>query len=482
LPSPNQQPRRDTHSSLLQYSLVIACLSALLGSLDSAINISFPAITIAFSLEVTAIQWMVVSYVLTHASLLLGCGGLADLWGHGRLLLFGLLISAVAFVGCGLAPSFAWLVAGRIGQGVGAALIFGTAPALSTLAVPADARGRALGIYQMSAAAGYAVGPLIGGILVDTLGWRATFLFRVAPAASLAWLATVKLPPRRMRNDIQRFDLIGALTLAASVAGCLLALSRSGVLGWSSPQVIILALASITCFVGFLITEKRSRAPVVDLNLFRNRPFIIANLLSVMANCARFAIGLLLPYYMINVLRYPATAGGTLMLAAYLMTILAAPTSGRLSDRIGTARLSSLGLAVEGLGLWMLSRLDGQADYGSLAIALAIVGLGLGIFEAPNMSFIMGSISHTQQGVAGSIANMMRPLGIVFGATGWSMYFDHRRQSYSAQTSLQAPTDFYGLVAAFQDVFFAAAGLCAAAFALSLFRQEKNKGSTATRQ
>ena len=425
---------------------------------------------------------MVVSYVLTHASLLLGCGGLADLWGHGRLLLFGLLISAVAFVGCGLAPSFAWLVAGRIAQGVGAALIFGTAPALSTLAVPADARGRALGIYQMSAAAGYAVGPLIGGILVDTLGWRATFLFRVAPAASLAWLATVKLPPRRMRNDIQRFDLIGALTLAASVAGCLLALSRSGVLGWSSPQVIILALASITCFVGFLITEKRSRAPVVDLNLFRNRPFIIANLLSVMANCARFAIGLLLPYYMINVLRYPATAGGTLMLAAYLMTILAAPTSGRLSDRIGTARLSSLGLAVEGLGLWMLSRLDGQADYGSLAIALAIVGLGLGIFEAPNMSFIMGSISHTQQGVAGSIANMMRPLGIVFGATGWSMYFDHRRQSYSAQTSLQAPTDFYGLVAAFQDVFFAAAGLCAAAFALSLFRQEKNKGSTATRQ
>ena len=275
--SPNQQPRRDTHSSLLQYSLVIACLSALLGSLDSAINISFPAITSAFSLEVTAIQWVVVSYVLTHASLLLGCGGLADLWGHGRLLLFGLLLSAVAFAGCGVAPSFAWLVAGRIAQGVGAALIFGTAPALSTLAVAADARGRALGIYQMSAAAGYAIGPLIGGILVDTFGWRATFLFRVAPAALLAWLATVKLPALSKRNDIQRFDIIGALTLAASVAGSLLALSRSAALGWSSPQVIILALASIACFVGFLITETRSRAPVVNLNLFRNPPFIIAN-------------------------------------------------------------------------------------------------------------------------------------------------------------------------------------------------------------
>ncbi len=430
----------------------------------------------------TAIQWVIVSYVLTHASLLLGCGGLADLWGHERLLLFGLLISAVAFAGCGLAPTFAWLVAGRIAQGVGAALIFGTAPALSTLAVSTDARGRALGIYQMSAAAGYAVGPLIGGILVDTFGWRATFLFRVAPAALLSWLATVKLPAHSKRNDMQSFDIIGALTLAASVAGCLLALSRSGALGWSSPQVIILALVSITCFVGFLIAETRSRAPMVNLNLFRNPPFIMANLLSVMANCARFAIGLLLPYYMINVLRYPAAAGGTLMLATYLMTIVAAPTSGRLSDRVGTARLSSLGLALEGLGLWMLSHLDGQAEYGSLAIALGIVGLGLGIFEAPNMSFIMGSIPHTQQGVAGSIANMMRPLGIVFGATGWSMYFDHRRQSFSARTSEQAPTDFHGLVAAFQDVFFAAAGLCAVAFVVSLFRGEKEKGSTTTRQ
>ena len=119
-------------------------------------------------------------------------------------------------------------------------------------------------------------------------------------------------------------------------------------------------------------------------------PFIIANFLSVMANCARFAIGLLLPYYVINVLNYPATTGGTLMLATYLPTIVAAPPSGKLSDRIGTARLSSLGLAAEGLDLWMLSRLNGQTDYVSLAFTLGVVGFGLGIFEAPNMSFIMG--------------------------------------------------------------------------------------------
>lgn len=451
----------DSKRALCQYPVIVACLSAHLGSLDSAINISFPSITAAFALPVTAIQWVVIGYVLTHASLLLGCGGLADRYGHGRLLAWGLTISAGAFAGCGLATHYSWLVAFRILQGLGAALIFGSAPALVTLAVAADQRGRALGIYQMSTAIGYAFGPLIGGMLVDLAGWRVTFLFRLPAALLLAWLAAKKCPAPSERRETQRFDSLGALTLAASIAGCLLALGRSRALGSLSPQVVLLGFASIACFAGFLVIEKRSSAPVVDLALFRNLGFVIANLLSVLANCARFAIGLLLPYYLINVLRYPATVGGSLMLATYVLTILAAPLAGKWSDRIGTARLAALGLAVEGLGLWLLSRLDEQAAYLELATTLAVVGLGLGIFEAPNMSFVMGSIPRSQQGVAGSIASMMRPLGIVAGASGWSLLFDLRRAADSAPTA-----------SAFQDVFFGAAMLCGLAWLLSLFRKE----------
>ena len=329
---------------------------------------------------------------------------------------------------CGVAPTFAWLVIGRIIQGAGAALVFAAAPAIVSLAVSAENRGRALGIYQMCNAMGYAVGPLVGGMLIDIFSWRATFLFRVAPALLLAILAAVKLPspepPRTGRT--------------------------------SKPRWLELTVANLP-------------------------PFIIANLLSVLANCARFAIGLLLPYYVINVLRYPATTGGTLMLATYLLTILAAPLAGKLSDRIGTARLSSLGLAVQAFGLWMLSRLDGQTDYLSLALALGVVGLGLGIFEAPNMSFIMGSIPRSQQGVAGSIANMMRPLGIVLGATGWSLLFDWRQQSYSAPASaVTSSVAFNGMLPALQDVFLSAAGVCFAAFILSLCRRpEPSQSKTA---
>jgi EmrB/QacA subfamily drug resistance transporter len=464
----------DPHSSLLTCSVVLASLSAFLGSLDSALNISFPAITAAFSLEVRSIQWVIVCYVLPHASLLLGCGRLADVWGHGRVLTCGLLVSSVAFLGCGLAPTFGWLIAARVGQGVGAALMSGSAPALVTLTVPSEARGRALGIFQMSMAAGYAFGPLIGGVLVDLFGWRAVFLFRLLPALLLVWIAMAKLPPFRERRDAQGFDLVGALTLAVSLASLLLAVSQSRRVGWSSPNVITLGLFFMMCFSGFIITERRVTAPVVNLSLFRHPPFVIANLLAVFANCARFTIGLLVPYYVIDVLRYPAATGGTLMLAAAIMTPLAAPVAGKLSDRFGTAALSALGLALEALGLWMVSRLDAQADYLVVAVALSFVGLGLGVFEAPNMSFVMGAIPRNQQGVAGSIANMMRTLGIVFGATLWSTLFDERRQFHLERLSIPQPAAFQIFVPAFQDVFTVAAGLCVAAFVLSLFRRQES--------
>ncbi len=461
---------------LFRYSVVVASLSTLLSSLDSAVNIAFPEITRVFALDVTSIQWVIVGYVLTHASLLLGCGRLGDLFGHGRLLTYGLIASALAFAACGLAPTFEWLVVSRVGQGVAAALVSGSAPALITLAVPAASRGRALGIFQMSAALGYAVGPLLGGALVDKFGWRAVYLFRIAPALLLAWLAALKLPADRDRPDGQRFDLMGAVTLAGSVAGLLLALSRSRSLGWASPQVIVLALLAAICFVGFIATEKRASAPVVDSSLFRRPAFVIANLLTVLANCARFAVGLLMPYYVIDILRYPAATGGSLLLAAALMTTLASPMAGRLSDRFGTARLSSLGLALEGLGLLMVSRLTAQADYLTVAVALGVVGLGLGVFEAPNMSFVMGAIPRTQQGVAGSIAHMMRTLGIVFSATGASLLFEERRRFYSMQLAPQVIDGFEAFVPAFQDVFLTAAALCFVAFVLSLFRRREAAG------
>ncbi len=189
---------------MLPSALWVASLSGLLGALDTSVNIAFPAITEAFQLDVTMMQWVVVSYVLTYASLLVSCGRLADLLGHTRLLRLGLVLSAVALLGCGVAPSFAWLLVARVGQGLAAALVLGAAPALVTLSVPAEERGRALGIFQMSMAVGVSIGPLLGGVLVDGFGWRAVYLFRIVPSLLLAWFAAQQ-PPLAQAADTRRW-------------------------------------------------------------------------------------------------------------------------------------------------------------------------------------------------------------------------------------------------------------------------------------
>ncbi|MGE0821436.1 MAG: DHA2 family efflux MFS transporter permease subunit [Candidatus Binatia bacterium] len=456
----------------------MASVSALLSSLDSSVNIAFPAISAAFSLDVTLIQWIVVSYVLTYASLLLGCGRLADVWGHGQVLTWGLTLSGIAFLLCGLAPTFSLLLAARVLQGVGIALVLAAAPAVVTLAVAPEMRGRALGLFQMSVAIGFALGPLLGGWLVEALGWRAVYLFRVLPALVLTVVALriPARPPEQQKN--QQFDWIGALTLAGSVAGFLFVVSRGRDLGWTSLSLTLLVLATSVSFIIFIRTELRVQAPVVDLGLFRRPAFAIANLLNILANCSMFALWLLVPYYLVNVLGYSAILGGVLLTAAPVATALVAPLAGTLSDRLGTDRVSSWGLALETVGLWVLSLLSRDSSAAAVVFALGLVGLGLGIFQAPNMSFVMGAIPREQQGVAGSMAQMMRTFGIVLGVTAASTLFASRRAIHALRLHLAQFDDPQTFVPAFQDVFFSAAILCALALGLSLFRRS-TQGLTA---
>ena len=459
--------------------LLLASFSALLASLDSSVNIAFPAIAAAFSLDVPVMQWIVISYVLTYASLLLGCGRFADVWGHQRVLAWGLLLSAIAFFCCGFAPTFPLFLAARILQGIGVALVLAAAPALVTLTAAPETRGQALGVFQMSAAIGFALGPLLGGVLVDAFGWHAVYFFRIFPAVLLVVLAFSRTALLPERKENQPFDLFGALTLAGTVASFLLAISRGRDLGWSSPLVISLLAGAALCFLGFVAIETRVQTPVVDLNLFQRPAFTIANLLNVLANCTMFAIWLLVPYYIVNALGYSARVGGLLLTACPAVTALVAPLAGRLSDRIGTARLSSWGLALEALGLWSISQLDVQSSAGLVILALGLVGFGLGLFQAPNMNFVMGTIPREQQGVAGSMTQMMRTLGIVLGVTSASMLFANRRAVHAERLHLPRIDDPLSFIPAFQDVFLIAAGLCSVAFLLSLQRKRHTQGKTA---
>jgi EmrB/QacA subfamily drug resistance transporter len=456
-------------------AVVVAGAAALLISLDTTVNIAFPAITAAFELEVSEIQWVVISYVLTFASLLLAAGRVADAFGHRRVLAGGLVLTAAGVVWCGLAPDFGWFLAGRVVQGAGAALTMGSAPALVTRLAPEAARSRALGGFQMGAALGLAIGPALGGILLEWSSWRSVYLFRL-PVACIVVALVAMLIPRRADWDVRRpaddkasLDLTGALLVGAGLAAVLLALSRVREDGWGAPLVGAGLAAAVVLLTAWVLVEQRSDDPVIDLALLRDTRFAVANALNVVANATVFAVWLLTPYYLLDVRGLSTIAGGVVLGLMPLATVVASPIAGHLDGRISTGRLCSLGLVLEAAGLAAVAATGATTPFIAVAAALALAGFGLGLFTVPNLSYVMGAISQQRQGVAGGLNQMMRMVGVVAGVAGASMFFDARLRHHLAERVVPVE-DSDSFVAAYQDTFLVVAMLCALAAGVSLLR------------
>ncbi len=449
-------------------------------SLDTMVNIAFPAITESFGIEVSEIQWVVTTYVLTFASLLLAAGRLGDAFGHRRVLATGLVLTAIGVALCGVAHEYGWFLIARVVQGAGAALVMGSTPALVSLAVPEQARTRAFGLFQLGAAAGLAIGPALGGILLEWTSWRSVYLVRV-PMALVVLVFVARIVPApaaqagwRRRGAGESLDLPGALLVGAGLAALLLALSRGSALGWGSPVVLTGFVAAVALLAVWVAVERRSSNPVIDLSLLRNTSFTVANVLNVAANGTMFAIWLLAPYYLVTVRGLSTIAGGLMLGIAPLATAIAAPIAGRILGRVSTGRLSSIGLAIEAAGLVAVAFTRADTPLPIVAGAFALVGVGLGLFTVPNLLFVMGSIPRDRQGVAGALSQMMRMIGVVAGVAGATLIFDTRRSTHVARLAVPAddPTAF---VAAYRDTFVAVAALCAVAIAVSLLRPSRDR-------
>lgn len=403
-------------------------LGTLIGPLDSAVNIAFPAITGAFAIPLASIQWVVICYVLTYASLMLVFGRLGDQWGRLRIFQLGLGLSVVGLVLCAGTDRFEWLLAFRVIQGVGTAMVISCGPALVTGLFDEAVRPRVLGAYTMVFGLGGAVGPSLGGLLVEAWGWPAVFWFRL-PIALLALALTIAIPmPVRARAG-GSFDLLGAILLAASLALLLFTVNQLRGPGVGPAILIALGAGTIVVFAGFLLQERRAATPIIKLGQFRDLDFTLFNLVNIAVNLTGFSVLLLVPFFLVYATELPLSLGGVVLAAGPLGMIAAAQAGGQLAHRIGANRIAFLGvvlvvLGTLSVGLWR----DGETMMVMIA-TLIIQGIGLGLFQVSCLEMVTGALPRVDRGVAGSLVMVTRTIGIVLGASLLTMVFVALREA-----------------------------------------------------
>jgi EmrB/QacA subfamily drug resistance transporter len=383
---------------------------------------------------------------------------------------------------CALSWSIWSLVGFRVLQALGAAMMFAVGPAIITAAFPPTERGRALGLVGIAVSAGMTVGPTLGGAIVGIASWRWIFLINVpigVLASVLAWRAIAASSPRD-----QKFDPLGAVLSFAALFPLLLALSQGAEWGWGSPVVLTLFVVCVVAGGGFLVAERRVHQPMLDFSLFRVRLFS-AGLLSAMASfVVTAAVLFTMPFYLQTAHGIGVTTAGVLMTPVPLAMLVFGPLSGALSDRIGSRVLSTAGLLVGAAAAFSLTQLSLGSGYPGIAVRLAIVGAGIGLFQSPNSSAVLGTVLPFRLGVASGTLATSRNIGQVLGVALAGLVLAVREPVYLRQLTPSLGSQLAGKEAfmhAVHDVAWLCVGVCVLGALLSLTRgptlAQANSGS-----
>lgn len=429
--------------------------------LDGSIaNVALPTIGHAFTTSVDNTEWVLLAYMLTTSSTLVLFGRLGDMLGHKRVYNAGFIVFGLSSLACALSPSFLFLVLARAVQGLGAAMMMSSSPAIITGAFPPEQRGRAIGLNGAAVAVGLSIGPVLGGWIVTAFDWRWIFLINV-PISVVALIAS-SIVLRHEHRHRETFDLAGAGIAFGTLFAFALALSRAHVWGWGSPATIgALALAAIGV-AAFLSVERRVRAPVLDLELFGNRVFAFSVIAATVYFCAIYCVIFTIPLYAQTARGSNGFEAGLLVLPISLLNVFLAPAAGALSDRVPARIVSTAGAACFFAGALLLALLPNHPSTTWLVIALFITGAGTAVFSQPNNSTIMGHAPPNRRGIAAGILASARTTGQLLGVcVAGAIYFLREAQLGTAGHSYLPA----------KAVFFAVAGMMLAVSAISYLRE-----------
>jgi EmrB/QacA subfamily drug resistance transporter len=398
--------------------LLITTIGAFMSPFDgSVVTIAIPAIASSIRLGLEAAVWIQLAYLLMLTVLLINAGRLADLHGRKRFYTVGFIIFTVGSVLCALSMTDLQLVLFRALQGLGAAFISANSPAIVTDTFPREERGKALGINTMAVYTGLMVGPVLGGVLVQNYGWRSIFFVNVPIGIVVVALTTLKLKEKRPDEREIGFDLPGAVTLSLGLASTLVVLTLGGVFGWVSAPSILLAGLSVVMLLLFVRIERGLvRFPTLDLSLFtRNRLFAAANATAFLSYVAVNGVTLMMTIYLESIKGLDPQNAGLVLIAQATPMALLSPLSGWLSDRFGSRVISTLGMGIVSVGLFLFSGLNAASSGLDTVLRLVVVGAGFGLFSSPNTSAVMGSVKQEKLGVGAGTLGTMRFMGQSIG-------------------------------------------------------------------
>jgi EmrB/QacA subfamily drug resistance transporter len=450
--------RETRHSNWLLTTTILASSLAFLNG--SVVNIGLPSVGATFKASPGDLQWVINAYLLPLSALLLLGGAAGDRFGRVRLLIIGTAIFGGASIACALAPSLPWLLVGRSLQGVGAALLMPNSLAILGAAFSGEARGRAIGIWASMGAVMGALGPVLGGWLIDTVGWRSIFLINLPLATGAIVLAIVFVRDARREDEAPTLDLLGGLLATAALGAITWGLTiGSGHAGWT-PAALLLAFAGVALMLSFLAVEwSKGEVAMMPLTLFGSSSFIGLTLLTLFLYGALVALLVLLPYVLIRAAGYSGAEAGAALLPFAVVLALASPLMGGVAGRLGARAPLSIGPLMVAGGFLLFLRIGPHADYWTTVFpAILVIAIGMAGAVAPLTAAVLGSVDSRHTGSASGLNSAIARtggmvatavLGGVLGAAGPALIGGfHAAAIVCAFASVAASASAFFLIAA----------------------------------
>jgi EmrB/QacA subfamily drug resistance transporter len=378
---------------------------------NTVVNVALPSIERDLHMSLSSLEWIVTAYALTFAAFLITGGKLADMFGRRRLFVIGLVVFTLSSLACGLAPSSGFLIGARAVQGVGAALMNPATLSIITATFPPRQRGTAIGIWAGVSALALAIGPLVGGLIVDNINWNWIFFVNVPVGALAIVVSQLVIRESRDTSHEQSIDLPGLLTSIGFLFSLSYALIEGNRHGWTSAEILGLFAVAAVLLVAFLLLEMHQRLPMLDLSLFRIGAFAGANVVAMLVSLAMFGVFFFVSIYIQNILGFSPTKAGAAFLPMTLLIIVVAPIAGRFADRIGSRWLMGGGMTLVSGSLLLYQRVGLHSDFWTLLPAMILGGIGMAMTMSPMTAAAMGAVPVEKAGVGSGVLNSFRQVG-----------------------------------------------------------------------